>query len=627
MRTYELGSFDVIVVGAGHAGCEAALASARMGKKTLMLALNLESLAMMACNPSIGGTGKGHIVREIDALGGEMGLNADKSLIQMKTLNTKKGPAVHSLRAQADKQKYHNSMKQVIERQEHLELKQAEVTELIIEDAEIKGVLTSIGAIYRGKKVVVATGTFLAGKIFIGDGVMESGPNGMLPSNKLAENLRSYGFDMRRFKTGTPARMNRRSIDFSKMQIERGDEHPEGFSFMTEELIFDESPCYLVYTNADTHKIIEENSHLSAMYSGVIEGVGPRYCPSIEDKIKRFSDRPRHQIFVEPEGDYTGEVYIQGMSSSLPEDVQHAFYRSLEGFEHCEIMRPAYAIEYDCINPLSLKPSLEHKEVAGLFFAGQTNGSSGYEEAACQGLIAGINAARSIDGLEDFVLDRSEAYIGVLIDDLVTKGTNEPYRMMTGRCEYRLLLRQDNADMRLTEKGRAIGLVSDERYEAFMRKKQMIEAELQRLETRKVKAEDLKEIFAEKGYLEPKASLYLKDLLLRPEITYEDLRRIDPETPSLPRQVEQYCEVMVKYSGYIQKQLEQVERHKQMEEKLLPADLDYRSIENLRLEARQKLNDVRPRSLGQASRISGVSPADISVLMVYLERHKHGQNA
>ncbi len=625
MRKYELGEFDIIVVGAGHAGCEAALASARMGKKTLLTSISLDSVAMMPCNPSIGGTGKGHIVREIDALGGEMAINADNTLLQMKTLNTKKGPAVHSLRAQSDKQAYFNRMKNTIENEENLELKQAEVSEIIIENDVVKGVVTSIGAIYKAKKVIIATGTFLAGKIFIGDGVTESGPNGMLPSNKLAVNLREHGFDMRRFKTGTPARMNRRSVDFSKMQVEYGDKDPEGFSFMTEKLEFNEHPCYLTYTNSQTHEIIKDNTHLSAMYSGNIEGVGPRYCPSIEDKIRRFEDRERHQIFVEPEGEYTGEIYIQGMSSSLPEDVQHDFYKSLIGFENCEIMRPAYAIEYDCINPLSLKPSLEHKKVSGIFFAGQTNGSSGYEEAACQGLMAGINAVRSIDGLPDFVLDRSEAYIGVLIDDLVTKGTNEPYRMMTGRCEYRLLLRQDNADMRLCEKGREIGLVSDERYEVFKTKKLQIEEELKRLENTKIRAENLKNLFEEKGYLAPKESYYLRDLLLRPEITYDDLAKIDESTPFLSRQVKKYCEVTVKYSGYIQKQLEQVKKHKQMEEKLLPDWLDYLSIDNLRLEARQKLDDIRPRSLGQASRISGVSPADISVLMVYLERHKNGK--
>ncbi len=625
MRKYELGEYDIIVVGAGHAGCEAALASARMGKKTLLAALSLESVAMMPCNPSVGGTGKGHIVREIDALGGEMAINSDETLLQMKTLNTKKGPAVHSLRAQSDKQAYHIRMKKVIENQDNLELKQAEISEIIIENDEVKGVVTSIGAIYRAKKIIIATGTFLAGKIFIGDGVTESGPNGMLPSNKLAVNLREQGFDMRRFKTGTPARMNRRSVDFSKMLIEYGDKDPEGFSFMTEKLEFQEYPCYLTYTNNITHEIIQENTHLSAMYSGNIEGVGPRYCPSIEDKISRFSDRERHQIFVEPEGAYTGEIYIQGMSSSLPEDVQHSFYKSLIGFENCEIMRPAYAIEYDCINPLTLKPSMEHKKVSGLFFAGQTNGSSGYEEAACQGLMAGINAVRSIDGLDDFVLDRSEAYIGVLIDDLVTKGTNEPYRMMTGRCEYRLLLRQDNADMRLTEKGREIGLVSDERYDKFLSKKSQIQEELNRLASTKIRKENLLELFEEKGYLEPKGSLYLKDLLLRPEISYEDLAKIDETMPDLSKQVKKYCEVNVKYSGYIKKQLEQVEKHKQMEEKIMPEWIEYASIDNLRLEARQKLDDIRPRSLGQASRISGVSPADISVLMVYLERHKNAK--
>ncbi len=620
MRTYELGIFDVIVVGGGHAGVEAALAASRLNKHTLMLSMNLESVAMMPCNPSIGGTGKAHIVREIDALGGEMAINADKSLVQIKTLNTKKGPAVHSLRAQSDKQAYHTEMKKTIEKQENLELKQAEVIDIIIEDDVIKGVLTSNGGIYRAKTVVLATGTFLAGKIYVGGGITESGPNGLMPSKKLAEKLREYGFDMRRFKTGTPARMNSRSIDFSKMQEERGDEKPEGFSFMTEKLEFDEKPCYLTYTNMDTHGIIEDNTHLSAMYSGKIEGVGPRYCPSIEDKIMRFKDRERHQIFVEPEGTYTGEVYIQGMSSSLPEDVQNEFYRSISGLENCEIMRPAYAIEYDCINPLSLKASLEHKKVSGLFFAGQTNGSSGYEEAACQGLIAGINASRKIDDLEEFVLDRSDGYIGVLIDDLITKGTNEPYRMMTGRCEYRLLLRQDNADLRLTEKGREIGLVTDERYEKFINKKNDIEKEIERLKARKIKKEGLTELFDEKGFNTPTSSWYLYELLLRPEITYEDLEKIDDEMPELSEQVKKECEIQVKYSGYIKKQLEQAQKFKQFENKLLPLDVDYEKIDNLRLEARQKLNLVKPRSLGQASRISGVSPADVSVLMVYLER-------
>lgn len=624
MRNYELGTYDIIVIGAGHAGCEAALAAARLGKKVLILALNLESVAMMACNPSIGGTGKAHIVREIDALGGEMGVNIDKSLVQIKTLNTKKGPAVHSLRAQADKQRYHTEMKKTLEMQDNLDLKQAEVSKVLIEGKRVHGVLTNIGAIYRARKVIVATGTFLAGKIYIGEGITESGPGGMQPSNLLALSLREQGFDMRRFKTGTPARVNARSVDFELMALEHGDEKPSPFSFMTESLDFDEIPCYLTYTNEKTHEVIDENQHLSAMSSGVIEGVGPRYCPSIEDKVKRFRDRERHQIFIEPEGAYTSELYVQGMSSSMPEDVQHEFMHTVKGLEHCEIMRPAYAIEYDCINPLSLNPSLEHKNVSGLYFAGQTNGSSGYEEAACQGLVAGINAVRALDNLGDFVLDRTEAYIGVLIDDLVTKGTDEPYRIMTGRCEYRLLLRQDNADLRLTEKGREIGLVTDERYARFIRKKSLINEEMLRLKRTKIKAELLKDIFLHYGYPEPKSSYTLHDLLLRPEISYEDLRKIenslaDKALPELPREITWQCEVQIKYSGYIEKQETQVAKFKSAEKKLMPQDIDYGSIKNLRLEARQKLNDIRPRSLGQASRISGVSPADISVLMVYLD--------
>lgn len=619
MRTYELENYDIIVVGAGHAGCEASLASARLGKKTLLLASSLESVAMMACNPSIGGTGKAHIVREIDALGGEMAKNIDKSLVQIKTLNTKKGPAVHSLRAQADKQKYHTEMKKTLEKQENLFLKEAEVIDIILEKNSVKGVITSIGAIYKAKKVILATGTFLAGKIYIGEGIIESGPSGMRPTNLLAENLRKKGFDMRRFKTGTPARVNIRSVDFSKMSVEYGDKNPTFFSFMTEEVKFKEIPCYLSYTNEKTHVIIEKNSHLSAMASGAIEGIGPRYCPSIEDKINRFRERERHQLFVEPEGEYTGELYVQGMSSSLPEDIQHQFMHSIAGLENCEIMRPAYAIEYDCINPLSLDTALKHKEINGLYFAGQINGSSGYEEAACQGLMAGINAVRSIEKLNDFVLDRSEAYIGVLIDDLVTKGTNEPYRIMTGRCEYRLLLRQDNADLRLTDKGREIGLVDDERYEKFTLKRNKIKEELKRLSGLKFTAETLETLFEEKGFGKPEYSFSAEKLLSRPEISYEDIIKLDSKSSEIPRDVREQCEIQIKYSGYIDKQIAQVEKFKNMENKLLPQDIDYEKITNLRIEARQKLNAVKPRSLGQAGRISGVSPADISVLMVYLE--------
>lgn len=620
MRNYKMGSYDVIVVGAGHAGCEAALAAARLGKKVLMLATSLESIAMLACNPSIGGTGKGHLVREIDALGGEMAVNIDKSLVQIKMLNTKKGPAVHSLRAQADKRVYHENMKKTLENQEGLHLKQAEVVDIVIEAEKVKAVITSNGAIYEAPRLILATGTFLAGKIYIGEAITESGPSGMMPANKLAEALRAKGFEMRRFKTGTPARVNVRSVDFSKMSLEKG-EDLGGFSFLTKALDYKEIPCYLTYTNQVTHDIIQKNQHLSAMSSGLIEGVGPRYCPSIEDKVRRFSDRERHQIFIEPEGASTNELYVQGMSSSLPEDVQQEFMRSVVGLENCEIMRPAYAIEYDSINPLELKLTMEHKRIEGLYFAGQINGSSGYEEAACQGLIAGINACLSLDNREAFTLDRSDAYIGVLIDDLVTKGTMEPYRIMTGRCEYRLLLRQDNADLRLTEKGREIGLVSDERYDIFLKRKNGIEREMERLAKTKVKAEELRELFEKYGYGEPKHSYSLKELLIRAEIDYGDLELIDEEARTLDKNIKESVEIQLKYEGYIKKQLEQVARFKQMEEKRLPEGVDYESIKNLRLEARQKLNAIRPLSLGQASRISGVSPADISVLMVYMESY------
>ena len=626
MEKFLMGTYDVVVVGAGHAGCEAGLAAARMGMKTLMLSINLEAVAMMACNPSIGGTGKGHLVREIDALGGEMGINIDKTFIQSRMLNTAKGPAVHSLRAQADKNEYHIEMKKTLEAEENLHLKQGEVIDLMIEDGKACGVVLKTGAMYRSKAVILATGTFLAGKIFIGESVFESGPNGLAPSNELAKRLREYGLPIRRFKTGTPARALAKSLDYEKMIPQDGDETVVPFSFMNDDLQKDQVKCWLTYTNETTHEVIRRNFHRSALFGGQIEGVGPRYCPSIEDKVNRFADKKRHQLFIEPEGLYTEEMYIQGMSSSLPEDVQEEFYKTIEGLEHLEIVRPAYAIEYDCIDPLDLKVNLENRHIENLFCAGQFNGSSGYEEAAAQGLMAGINAVCKIKEKMPFILNRSEAYIGVLIDDLVTKGTNEPYRIMTSRAEYRLLLRQDNADMRLTERGYAVGLVKKDRYERLLKKKEVVSAEIDRLKKKILQPDVVNPFLEEKGSTPVKSGISLLELLKRPEITYDDAAVIDDARPKLSAHQKTMMEVQIKYEGYIIKQQQQIEKFKKLEHKKLPSDLNYFSIEGLRIEARQKLDALRPVSVGQASRISGVSPADINVLLIWLEkmrRQKH----
>ncbi|MDO4176672.1 MAG: tRNA uridine-5-carboxymethylaminomethyl(34) synthesis enzyme MnmG [Bacillota bacterium] len=620
MNRFDMGTYDIIVVGAGHAGCEAGLAAARMGKKTLMLSINLEAVAMMACNPSIGGTGKGHLVREIDALGGEMGLNIDKTFIQSRMLNTAKGPAVHSLRAQADKNQYHIEMKKTLEKEPLLDLKQGEAVDIIIEDGKACGVVLKTGAVYRSDAVILATGTFLGGKIFIGESVFESGPNGMAPSTELAEKLRDYGLPMRRFKTGTPARALADSFDYGKMIPQEGDEEIVPFSFMNDDLTKDQIKCWLTYTNEKTHEVIRKNFHRSALFGGQIEGVGPRYCPSIEDKIHRFADRERHQLFIEPEGLHTDEMYIQGMSSSLPEDVQEEFYKTIEGLENLKIVRPAYAIEYDCIDPLNLKINLENRSIENLFCSGQFNGSSGYEEAAAQGLMAGINAVLKLDGKEPFVLDRSEAYIGVLIDDLITKGTNEPYRIMTSRAEYRLVLRQDNADLRLTEKGHEIGLVKEDRYERFLEKKEIVEKETERLRRKVVQPEAANPILEAHGSAPLKSAQSLIEILRRPEITYDDTEEIDDSRPEMSRHQKTMMEVQIKYEGYIEKQKQQIEKFKRLENKKLDPDFDYEKIDGLRIEARQKLNQFRPLSVGQASRISGVSPADINVLLIYLEK-------
>lgn len=622
--SYYAGDYDIAVIGAGHAGCEAGLAAARLGMKTLIFSISLEAVANMPCNPHIGGSSKGHLVREIDALGGEMGKNIDKTMIQIKMLNTSKGPAVHSLRAQADRKKYHMEMKHTLEKQENLYLKQGEIVDIKVENNKVVGIETSVGAIYGVKAVIVATGTYLKGKIFMGEFSEESGPDGVAAANKLSESLKNIGVDLVRFKTGTPARINKRSIDFSKMEIQKGDENIVPFSFEDEIKDLQQVDCYLTYTNEKTHKIIRENLHRSPLYGGEIKGTGPRYCPSIEDKVVRFSDKPRHQAFVEPVGIDTDEMYIQGLSSSLPEDVQIALYRTIPGLENAEFTRSAYAIEYDCIDPSNLKLSLEYKGIEGLFMAGQTNGTSGYEEAACQGLIAGINATQKIKGREPIILDRTQGYIGVLIDDIVTKGTNEPYRMMTSRAEYRLLLRQDNADLRLTEIGHDVGLISEERYQKFLNKKENIKKEIERLKNTIVKpTKEVNELLKNYSTSELTTGTKMAELLKRTELNYEKLAPIDESRPELTLQEKEEVEIQVKYEGYIKMQEAQVEKFKKLETKLLPEEIDYEQINGLSLEARQKLNKFKPHSIGQASRISGVSPADISVLLIYLQINKN----
>lgn len=626
--SYFAGEYDVAVVGAGHAGCEAALASSRLGMKTLIFSISLEAIANMPCNPHIGGSSKGHLVREIDALGGEMGKNIDKTMIQIKMLNTSKGPAVHSLRAQADRKRYQAEMKHTLEKQENLEVKQGEIINIEVKAGKVVSIETDVGAIYKIKTVILATGTYLKGKIFIGEYSKESGPDGVAAANKLSDCLKNIGIDLVRFKTGTPARINKRSIDFSKMEVQKGDKGIEAFSFEDEPKDFEQVDCYLTYTNEKTHKVIRDNLHRSPLYAGMIEGTGPRYCPSIEDKVVRFSDKPRHQAFVEPVGLDTEEMYIQGMSSSLPEDVQIALYHTIPGLEKAEFTRPAYAIEYDCIDPSNLKLSLEYRGIDGLFMAGQINGTSGYEEAACQGLIAGINSAQKIKGKEPLILDRTQGYIGVLIDDIVTKGTNEPYRMMTSRAEYRLLLRQDNADLRLTQIGHEIGLISDERYKKFKEKEQNINNEIKRLKELTVRpTKEVNEILKNNGTSKLTTGTKMAELLKRTELDYEKLAPIDEERPKLTKQEKEEVEIQIKYEGYIKMQEAQVEKFKKLETKMLPENIDYENIKGISLEARQKLNKFKPRSIGQASRISGVSPADISVLLVYLQQLKdEGKN-
>ena len=622
--TYE--EYDVVVIGAGHAGCEEALASARLGMQTLVFTVSVDSIAMMPCNPNIGGSSKGHLVREIDALGGEMGKNIDRTFIQSKMLNMSKGPAVHSLRAQADKKEYSNSMRHVLENTDNLVIKQGEVAEILVENKCVVGVKTTSDAIYPCKAVIMCTGTYLRARCIYGDVSQYTGPNGLTAANHLTQNLIDLGIEVRRFKTGTPARVDGRTIDFSKMEEQKGSERVVPFSFTNtpEELEREQVSCWLTYTNENTHNIIRNNINRSPLYSGDIEGPGPRYCPSIEDKVVRFADKKRHQVFLEPEGNYTNEMYVGGMSSSLPEDVQYAMYHSVPGLEHATIVRNAYAIEYDCINPTQLKASLEYKKISGFFSAGQANGSSGYEEAGAQGIIAGINAARKLQGKDPLILNRSQAYIGVLIDDLITKGTNEPYRMMTSRAEYRLLLRQDNADLRLTKIGYEAGLISQERYDKLLVKEQQIEDEMKRLEDINVGAsKNVQSLLEELGSTTLKSSAKMTELIRRPELTYMDLAPIDPDRPEYDLDVQEQVNINIKYDGYIRRQMKQVEQFKKMEKKRIPEDIDYEDVGSLRIEAKQKLSKIRPSSIGQASRISGVSPADISVLLIYLEQMHH----